>query len=306
MKRTAIASLLGGALLIAAVLPLQAQPPEEGRFWERMSEKYDTNADGEISREEFTAQSDPFERLDRDEDGVLTAADFAGGPGRGGFFVRQADSDEDGTVSATEWATFLAALDADGDGLIAETELVAVLPQRGPGPREGALQRITGALDRDGDELLESADLTAVFAELDEDGDGNLSEDELPRSRRPFHHRGHRGHGKGMYAKAVHGAHLLIAADRQGDADGTVSRGEWDSFLATLDGNGDGVITGEELEAARPADAPPRPDNRPPRDVELTVDKLAGLFDRLDDDQDQLVSRDELPFRRHRERGPRG
>ena len=86
---------LAGLILVADVSP--AQPGRGGRggrggttnVWNFLAEKYDKNKDGKIAKDEYDRGAETFERLDRNEDGVLTRQDwegvsgpFGGGPGQ--------------------------------------------------------------------------------------------------------------------------------------------------------------------------------------------------------------------------------
>src|SRR5262249_13243681 len=51
--------------------------PRQGRFgWKWLAERYDADHDGRITRQEFTAPKELFDRLDRDRNGVLTESDL--------------------------------------------------------------------------------------------------------------------------------------------------------------------------------------------------------------------------------------
>ena len=175
----------------------------------------DVNEDGVVSRDEFDQGADAiFTELDRNGDGALSDDElprFRGprrghgpGMGRGQFagmiVARAADGDRDGEVANDEWQAFLGSLEVEAGGAISEDSLRAALPgppgmkgapiegrsaeDRPVGPPPGHLSRV---LDRDEDSVLTIDDLNSVFAELDQDGDGNLQATELPRFR------GHRG-----------------------------------------------------------------------------------------------------------------
>lgn len=213
--RFATRSWLALALLALAATPALAhgpgdrhpgEGPDAATIWERMSEEFDANGDGVISREEYDREASRFPRLDSDGDGVLTAADVeaahaARGTRRaGGLVVRLADGDRDRAVSAEEWRAFLAAVDPDGDGTFELEDLFALRGRERPERPHPGMRGERGApgrlLDRDGDGVLETADLDAIFAELDRNADGALDADELPRHRgRGF--RGPRGFGSG-------------------------------------------------------------------------------------------------------------
>jgi hypothetical protein len=60
------------SLSLPALLPQDRDPAT----WERLAGRFDTNADGQITRDEFPRRAAFFRRLDADRDGVLTPADF--------------------------------------------------------------------------------------------------------------------------------------------------------------------------------------------------------------------------------------
>ncbi len=198
--------LMLGAVFSPGPVSGEGPPAHGSKLLGGFAADFDTDQDGTVSREEFDRGSDAlFAELDRDGDGALSGEElprFRGprhgrGPGRGamaGMIVaRAADEDGDGEVTAGEWQIFLAALEVGADGAITEESLRAVLPKP-PGMREvpegvrgSRIGRLARLLDRDDDSLLETEDLDAIFAELDQDGDGALMAEELPRFR------GHRG-----------------------------------------------------------------------------------------------------------------
>lgn len=228
-----------------------------------------------------------------------------GGPGHGGGhgpgpFLFGADTNEDGALGLDELNAFLDTVDANGDGILAHEELRAVaearaaeagfeLPEAGP-RAERMHQHIMARLDTNEDDLIQTSEVQAHFAELDADGNGIVSGDELPRHGR--HGDGHRQHRVAIG---------LALGSADADNDGNVTITEWNAFLATADEDGDGQITFEEVR--RQAD----PDFEPPS---VSVDQANELFDHLDADDDGVVSEDEIPQRRgpqeRRGRGGRG
>ena len=70
--------------------PESGQRPAGGQFaggmsFERIAERHDADKDGKITRTEWKGPEQYFDRMDRNGDGVITAADFKGGlPGGGG------------------------------------------------------------------------------------------------------------------------------------------------------------------------------------------------------------------------------
>ncbi len=217
----ALRSFLQTSLALAVLLgvggPAQAQPPGPGGppSWERFTERHDLDGDGQVSADEFGRSDARFQELDADGDGFVVREDFeravaAGRQRMGAGFLRSADGDRDGAVTAGEWADFLAEIDADGDGLVSEAELPAPPFRPGrPGPppppedapeagveRPSRVEHLATVLDEDGDGVLEIADLQAAFASADADGDGALTGDELP-SRPDFRGHGPRGRRSG-------------------------------------------------------------------------------------------------------------
>ena len=281
------------------------------RIWERISQRYDQNQDGQVTADEVAA--DRFSRMDRNGDGVVTEADFEDfegrfgrkgrrGPGHRGMakIAVAADADRDGKVTQAEWSTFVGGIDADGDGLLTEEELTAhreahrkakgIESSEGLGKEQRRHKRVF--MDTDEDGQLETEDLIAVFSKLDRNGDGELSEADRPvrdgkRARHRF--RGHRIAG-----------HLMRQADI--NADEQLSQAEWTGYLATLDSNTDGLLSREELDAARPEDAPERPnhaDRGEPKPLEVA--RLTEMFTRRDADGNGVIEGDEW-----NRRGPRG
>lgn len=113
------------------------------------------------------------------------------GPGK----WTKADKDGDGKVAISEidenHRDFIAKADADKDGFITEAEMEAL--------RETKKAEIKAKLfpDADKDGFVDRREYDdaarARFAELDKNGDGRLSEDEMRAGHRHGHHR--RGHG---------------------------------------------------------------------------------------------------------------
>lgn len=302
-----------------------AQPPMRhghhgSGLWESLAADFDHDGNGEITRAEMAGAEETFDRLDRNDDGVLTA-DEVQGRGRGmrrGFggilIVRAADGDGDGTITSAELESFLATVDANGDGAVEREEIQAALPDgaRGPGmgmhgPGMGHGMGMRGpmgdapglALDFDGDGTVETEDLRQIFAELDANGDGEVTSDELPAFRR----------GGPRMAAGV----LIHHADADGD--GEVTSAEWQSFVGGIDADGNGTIDESEWLAAAP---PPAGHEPPPEhfamltrildrdgDGAFEPSDLDAVFAELDADGDGVVEAGELPGFHHR-RGPRG
>ncbi len=191
---TLIFFLSAGFAALAQDNPPEPPPHPRHNPWEHLSQ-LDTDADGRVSQAEFTAgNADMFTHLDRNEDGFITAEDFpAPRPRIPLHLVIVADADQSGDVTAAEWSAFLAAITQEGSTSIDFDALHQLLDERlGGHPRpphppegedapEGA--HIPGDVNDDG--AFDTSDLNQIFGQLDSNGDGALSAEELPRPRRP-------------------------------------------------------------------------------------------------------------------------
>jgi Ca2+-binding EF-hand superfamily protein len=154
----------------------------------RFIERFDQNGDGLVSSDEFPGQDDLFSRLDSDGDGYIAASEAQqrpphGGP-RNGDILAKFDADADGQLSAEEFpgpAEHFTDLDTDGNGYLSDQELQAGRPA--PPPGSGIEQD-----DADQDGKVSQAEFsgpTELFSRLDTDGDGYISQDDVPPGRRP-------------------------------------------------------------------------------------------------------------------------
>lgn len=210
-----LTALAAGSLLIVGLAGAESR---DSRFTEA-----DTNGDGIVTAEEYALASPRFQRLDTDGNGIVDTAEIEAMRdrarlGMASFAARRADADRDGAVTESEWQAWIDELDADGDGVVTREEL---RPPRGEG-RHGHRGRF-GA--RRGGPRLDGPD-----------GDG-------PSEHRfgPRHGPRHRGPGGGDGPG-------LFDEDESGD----VTTDEIESIFAELDGDGDGVLSEDELAEHRP------------------------------------------------------
>jgi hypothetical protein len=112
--------------------------------WQWLARRYDANRDGRITRKEFKGPAELFDRLDRDRDGVLTAADFDWSDRSP--FVRQSrmtdawfirlDANSNGRISRAEWEAFFNRA-ARGKQYLTRDDLRAALTPAAPAKSSG-------------------------------------------------------------------------------------------------------------------------------------------------------------------------
>jgi hypothetical protein len=160
--------------------------PAQGRYgWGWLAGRCDADGDGTVTRKEFPGPAALFDRLDRNRDGVLTAADFdwAGSspppappppPPAAGWF-KWIDTDGDGRISPQEWQDFFARA-AGGKGFLLPGDLMAAVAPRPSRPPAGAPTPdvlLRGLVDGDLGSVFEGPRLNArapAFALRTEDG----------------------------------------------------------------------------------------------------------------------------------------
>ncbi|MDH3592096.1 MAG: EF-hand domain-containing protein, partial [Planctomycetota bacterium] len=216
--------------------------------------RLDSDGDGKITKKEWAASKRPlpgtlFQRLDEDKDGVISARELqraekrAGGSWRGRAaeaLMRRFDRNGDKKIDVKEWLArreLFDKLDADADGFLTTDELSP------KGPREGAFDpassdkasRLLQRHDKDKDGKLSAVEFPDErrFKEMDSDGDGVLTADELreamDKRQRELEY------------------DVIERYDRNGD--GQVSRSEFTGparVFDRLDRNKDGVVDAKD------------------------------------------------------------
>ncbi|HID22191.1 MAG TPA: hypothetical protein EYP14_07295, partial [Planctomycetaceae bacterium] len=139
----------------------------------RLSEKIDTNRDGRISREELEKAISQFDQLDTNRDGQLDLRElFGGGPETGGPFRQPPEG------SAGRGGSGRPVGPSQSDGRAASDG------HGRPAPQDRA-KRLIERFDQDGDGALSESEvperLKERFADLDRNGDGKIDADELQR-----------------------------------------------------------------------------------------------------------------------------
>jgi hypothetical protein len=205
------------------------------------------------------------------------AANGTGGRGPGGPpqpMFAALDTNHDGVVDANEIANAdkaLLTLDKNGDGKLTPDELFG--PRGVPGMGPSVENRFFNVLDANHDGIIDATEIAnapTYLSALDKNGDGQLTADELfgpPGGRggmrgQPPAGAGLTGRGRGMRPMAAGGAQggngtppeppLMAALDV--NQDGIIDASEIanaSATLKTLDKNGDGKLTRDELRPIR-------------------------------------------------------
>ncbi|MEM7678825.1 MAG: hypothetical protein AAF449_22815 [Myxococcota bacterium] len=202
--------LLKGAFLLGAATALMAAGPAA-----------DLNQDGQVSYAEFKAAGDArFQAADTDFNGELTRDEM------------KALRENERAEKATE---HFRRMDANGDGVVSEAEMLAA--------RDARKERIG---DRRGDRRAK------LMERFDANGDGELSDTERAQARDAAKEmRAQRGE-----RRKARGERPRLDANR----DGVITRAEYDAMgevlFARMDANGDGVLTQGEGRKARKGKRP--------------------------------------------------
>jgi hypothetical protein len=118
--------------------------PGQSRYgWDWLAARFDGDADGVVTADEFTGPAELFERLDRDHDGELNAADFDWSDaspfvrqqGQAGQWFSRIDQSSNGRITPEEWQQFFDKL-AGEKGFVSRDDLRAGLFP--PAPKSGA------------------------------------------------------------------------------------------------------------------------------------------------------------------------
>lgn len=128
--------------MLSAVLSGSQMGPGDGWFhpgqsrygWDWLAERYDTDKNGVVSKDELAGYGELFERLDRDHDGELKAEDFDWSEkspfikqqGMAGQLFARVDHSSNGRVSQEEWQKFFEKL-AGEKGYVSREDLRAGL-----------------------------------------------------------------------------------------------------------------------------------------------------------------------------------
>jgi Ca2+-binding EF-hand superfamily protein len=135
---------------------------------------FDRNNDGVISRGEWTGTNEGFNRLDDDQNGVLSLEEFHERAGKDNF--RELDHNNDGVIARNEWHNTnrsFEELDRNGDGTLNRDEFYN---------REQVRAAVFYELDVNNDGMISRSEWrsdTETFNRLDTNRDNLLSENEF-------------------------------------------------------------------------------------------------------------------------------
>jgi Ca2+-binding EF-hand superfamily protein len=277
VKLIAFVAVVAAACMITGV-QAEDQPAQNTAGPAAMFAQLDTNQDGQLTSDEIPAEKKPlFERLlrlaDKNHDGQLSSAEFIAGIQRKPDRPEAAKPSLDDTKERPNPEKMFKRLDANGDGKATLDEV--------PEPRQAMFKRLLERAGKDSNGALTEQEFTQgiqalrgqpagqpgtekipeagpnaerVFRRLDKNGDGKLTQDEIPEERRPMYER------------------IFLRADK----------------------NGDKALTLQEFTAGfRGGPRPPQSGN-PPAVIGARMPPRGGLFQALDTDHDGKLSSAEI------------
>ncbi len=262
------------ALLLSVILVFAQEHEEHGEHGGRggdrgqrlsaMMEQWDTNEDGQLTKEEFKGPDEMFERLDADGDGVITKAEIevvrAQRGQRGGDpaqrwqqMLERVDANNDGQISKEEFQgedEVFDRLDGNADGTLVQEEFVAATARRGQrrGDPAQQWQQMLERVDANNDGQVSKEEFQGpdeMFDRMDANGDGVLTQEEFMAAA---------GQQR-LRQRQAPGIMLMRMMDKDGDE--RISQLEWADFFTEADADGDGFITLAELDAQIRKMAPP-------------------------------------------------
>ena len=145
--------------------------------------------------------------------------------------MAEADTNGDGAIDAAEWNAMFAKIDTNSDGKLQREEMMRF---HGAPPPEVLAMMIAHHADADRDGKVTAAEWKAHVAEVDKNGDGTLSADELQfRHRMP----------EGETAAPAKAELPPFVSQWDTNGDGSLEASELDALFAAADEDGDGVLT---------------------------------------------------------------
>ena len=148
-------------------------------WWSFLAATYDRNHDGRIEPSEYRRDAATFARLDRDHDGVITRADFDKDLVLPADLVlpmmlnKVAGERDAESVSIEKALEAMMRLDTNGDGRIDRAEFEQVVKSYMPGVDTFAT--FLAGMDEDHDGLLSKSEIEGWMKRRDRDHDGRLA-----------------------------------------------------------------------------------------------------------------------------------
>src|SRR6185312_1082701 len=232
------------AFLVVPLALLAQDGPPRGMSFLRMSpalNAVDVNQDGTLSAQEISASSAQLQKLDKNGDGRLSRDEAGiqmqrgrGGRGRGGEGEGEGEEREEPPAApptAEELTSTLMAFDANHNGKLEKSEV----PER----MQGMFERG----DTDDDNILTRDEISKLAeANRQQQGGGGRGFGEGRGERRGEGGGEGRGRGPGAFDLAFN----ALDADHDGEIS-SVEIANAPTALKTLDRNGDGQITNDEV-----------------------------------------------------------
>lgn len=213
--RKVLLAAIGLAALAGACGMAQAQDHQDGPRHTGLFQRFDTDHNGAVTRQEFdAARSTDFTQRDANHDGQLTREEMRAGfqhgdwrrhggrSGFGGGMLMRADANHDGAITRDEFLArpeqMFDRLDKDHDGTISAAELQQIRADGDQRREQFQHRREQMRADRphrdaNGDGVISRAEYdamgAAMFQRLDANGDGQITQAEADAARS---HRGGR------------------------------------------------------------------------------------------------------------------
>jgi Ca2+-binding EF-hand superfamily protein len=194
MNKKAIASIFIVSAAIGAG-SVQAFPKQnnKGAHFSRFINKFDTDKNGEVSREEFDAAMEQrFATMDSNKDGVVSQEEFkqqakAKRQAHKKKYQSKMKTDSEGRISKQayldakmKWAEQkFARLDKDGDGFLSQEERMAAKMTK----RSKRAHHYFSKIDANSDGMISAdenrASADRMFTKMDKNGDQVITQDEI-------------------------------------------------------------------------------------------------------------------------------
>jgi Ca2+-binding EF-hand superfamily protein len=176
---------LFASLLVLIFSGAAFSQPDHGEPGKRFIQRFDTNGDGQVTKDEFCNGKNLFTHLDANGDGVITESEADLLPwGKGKDFIKRYDANGDGQVTKEEFCNGknrYNMLDANGDGLVTAEEAAKAAKMH---RRKGRHMDFIKRFDANGDGQVTKEEFCNgknLFNMLDANHDGVLTAEEAAK-----------------------------------------------------------------------------------------------------------------------------